>query len=382
MRGGSKQLGAGRDSRRLSIGITAPLILLCLAVAPSARAMESTLGVRASAGETAPPPEATALPECSEAATDAAALNAADDPAITKIAGGGKKYSFALPGGSDEYMTVNEPPAGFDPLTATDAELQLWGFPPRPANAEGLETWREMVGSYRRAPIQPGCQRQEERHTYYGEFLNFRWSGYENDDLFNPTKWHAVMGTFYQPYDHGGSCANSNVASWVGLGGSFSGRFMQTGTEVEKGNGYAAWIEIYAGNYNFEYYLPFFPIEGTNYIRLYAGYNRFIEVAYFYITNDHTGQTVLTEWHIGPQFYDGSSAEWIDEAAGDRPLLNFGQINWFTNQVQNGANEVLPIDAAESYEKDVVWKNGSHSTMWPGSLWNHENFTDFYYTCK
>jgi hypothetical protein len=90
---------------------------------------------------------------------------------------------------------------------------------------------------------------------------------------------------------------------------------------------------------------------------------------------------VLTEWHIGTQFYDGSSAEWIDEAAGDLPLLNFGEVNWYSNAVQNASNEVLPIDAA-SYYKDATWKNGNHRTMWPGSLWNHENYTDFYYTCK
>jgi Peptidase A4 family len=350
-------------------------MVLTLAAVPSA------FGAEATTGATTAPPPSTELPDCSQMDAQAPALSASDNPAVTKVADGGKKYSFALPGSSDEYMTVNEPPAGFDPLTASDAELQLWGFPPRPSNDAGLEDWRELVGNYKQAAILPGCRQTEKKRGYLGESLNFRWSGYEDVEPSNQSKWHAVIGTFYQPYKHSACSSNANVASWVGLGGNYTPRFMQTGTEAEANGTYNAWIEIYAKGYNTSYEIPSFPIEGTNYIRLYAGYNKSLEIAYFYITNDHTGQTVLTEWHIGTQFYDGSSAEWIDEAAGDLPLLNFGEINWYSNTVQNGSNEVLPIDAA-NYYKDATWKNGNHRTMWPGSLWNHENYTDFFYTCK
>jgi len=238
-----------------------------------------------------------------------------------------------------------------------------------------------MVGNYKEAPVLPACRQTEKHRGFLGESLNYNWSGYEDVAPGNLSKWHAVIGTFYQPYNHGSCAPGAAVASWVGLGGDYTGRFMQTGTEANASGQFNAWIEIYAGEYNFSYEIPNFPIEATNYIRLYAGYNTSLQIAYFYITNDHTGQTVLTEWHIGPQFYDGSSAEWIDEAPGNLPLLNFGEITWWTNSTQNAANEVLPIDAA-NYYKDATWRENNHRTMRPGSLWNHQNFTDFFYTCR
>jgi hypothetical protein len=193
-----------------------------------------------------------------------------------------------------------------------------------------------------------------------------------------------VIGTFYNAYDHGSCSPAAAVASWVGLGGFYTGRFMQTGTELEANGILYPWIEIYAGNYNFSYEIPNFPIQPQNYIRLYAGYNRFFEIAYFYITNDHTGQTLLTEWHIGPQFYDGSSAEWIDEAPyignSELPLLNFGEITWWSNTAQNENDEVLGVGALE-YLKAAPWHGGNHRTSWPGAVWNYQNWTDFYYTC-
>ncbi len=303
---------------------------------------------------------------------------------MTKIAGGGTKYSYALPGSSDEYMTVNEPPKDFDPLKASDAELRAWGFPPRPSNAGGIEQWRELVGGFGESFVEPGCEQSKKSHVYAGEAPNAYWSGIEDIEPGNTSAWKAVIGTFYEPYNHGSCKPSATVADWVGLGGDYTGRFMQTGTELTASGSRTAWIEIYAGSYNFSYYIPSFPIESGNYIRLYAGYNQSLKIAYFYITNDHTGQTVLTEWHIGPQFYDGSSAEWIDEApstkTGQLPLLNYGQVNWYSNTTQNFRDEIHPIDAAYYYA-DVSW-HGNHPTQWPGGVWNHENFTDFYSTCQ
>jgi hypothetical protein len=52
---------------------------------------------------------------------------------------------------SDEYV----PPAGFDPVTATDAQLTASGFPPRPPgdDAAALAAWRTAVGHELRAVV-------------------------------------------------------------------------------------------------------------------------------------------------------------------------------------------------------------------------------------
>jgi hypothetical protein len=107
--------------------------------AQAAALIQSSLPTQVSSGATQLPPNSTELPACNEVDKQSRALSATDNPQITAVMGGGRKLSYALPGASDEYLTINEPPSGFDPLTASDAELQNWGFPPRPSNAAGLE---------------------------------------------------------------------------------------------------------------------------------------------------------------------------------------------------------------------------------------------------
>jgi peptidase A4-like protein len=372
---------------QLSIAALATVGLLLLALASSADAVQTSLPVLRSDGAVKPPPSMTELPDCNETNSQDPTTGTNDNPQITMIEGGGKKYSYALPGSSDEFITVSEPPQGFDPLTASDAELQTWGFPPRASNAAGMEAWRELVGSYHGATFREGCRQTnpDREHGYLGEEFAANWSGYEDtaNITLSPRKWHGVFGRFYIPSDHG-SCSNSGVSDWVGLGGDHSGRFMQTGTETRNGNYVVAWIEWWAGESNFEYNIlnkagePFL-VEATNYVRMSLYYNYELEEYYVYITNDHTGQTELVQGHIGHQFYDGSTAEWIDEPEG--PLLNFGEVNWYNAQTQNGFNEVLPV-SAYNYEKDNAGSSPSHLFMWDGSMWNGENWTDYYYTCS
>lgn len=368
--------------------------LLALGIAPSALAVQSSFTVRTSSGSVVPPPAGTELPNCNEVDHQSRVLGATDDPQITKVEGGGKKYSYSLPGGTGEYVTVNEPPEGFNPLTASEKELQTWGFPPRPSNAAGVEEWKELVGGYKNAVYHEGCRQtsDEKDHRYLGESYSEIWSGYEDVAPSNQMKWHGVFGRYYQPVNHGSCNANANVASWVGLGGDASQpggeRFMQAGTETNA-NGYVqGWIEWWTtGEIRYHYepiiYKPTgekFIVEEGNYILMSLYYNYELETYYVYITNDHTGETELIDGKIGHQFYDGNTAEWIDEAAGGLPLLNFHEIGWYNAQTQNGSNEVLPV-TAYNYEKDTAGPSKSNLSMWPGAIWGGENWTDFFYHC-
>lgn len=369
--------GTGGWGKIVSVLIGATLLLGLLLDGTASAAVLTTLPVQTSEGETEPPPATTEIPECTAHGETA-------DPQITEIEGGGRKYSYALPGPSDEYMTTNEPPKGFDPLKASDEELQTWGFPPRPANASGREEWRELVGSYEKPFVGPGCESQATTHPTQGTQHNELWSGYEVENPGQTNVWRAIIGTFYQPYDHGSCSFNAAETSWVGIGGQFSPRFIQTGTEVNIYGLIHPWIEIWSGyESHFAYGIPNFPIQAQAYIRLYAGYNPALQIAYFYITNDSTGQTILNEWHIGTQYYDGSSAEWVDEAPAQGesilPLLNFGQITWWANTAQTYQNYVYPIETVNNYRL-TLWREG-HALARPEPLWNQSNFSDYYYSC-
>jgi hypothetical protein len=327
-------------SGRLWVVALAVAGLLCLWMTASAGAALSSLPEATSAGTVAPPPAVTELPTCNEIDPQSRALSASEDPQITKIEGGGKKYSSALPGSSNEYVTVSEPPASFDPLTASAEELQTWGFAPRPTNKAGLEAWESFYGSYKQAKFHEGCLQTDptKSHSYLGETFASNWSGYEDVSILNQKRWHGVFGRYYQPTDHGSCSESAEIASWVGLGGdpNYPGgeRFIQAGTETEA-NGYTqAWIEWWAKGFNSHYVITWKPtgekfiVEEGNYIRMSVYYNYSLEEYYVYITNDHTGETELIQGPLGHQFYNGGTAEWIDEPAnGTSRPLNFDEIN-------------------------------------------------------
>jgi hypothetical protein len=343
----------------------------------------SSLPVEFSSDETQPPPESTEVQPCVTNGEREPEVGEPTDPQITRIEGGGRKYSYAIPGSpEDEYMTVNEPPKGFDPLKASAEKLQTWGFPPRPKNEDGREEWRDLVGGYKEAYVGPGCEGAA-THNTLGTQRTPSWSGYEAENPGQPYVWTAIIGNFYQPYDHGSCSISAEESSWVGIGGDFSNRFIQSGTEVEVGGAMRPWIEIWSAEGGkatggWDYKIPGFPLQPQAYIRLYAGYNPSLEIAYFYITNDNTGQTILNEWHIGAKYYDGDSVEWIDEAP--QYLLNFGQVTWWSNSAQTYQNYVYPIEPVNNY-KLAIWNNG-HVVAAPESLWNQTNFTDVYHSCN
>lgn|GEM_PF-4826067 len=42
-------------------------------------------------------------------------------------------------------LVIHAPPQGWNPVTATDSELEYYNFPPRPRNPDDLERWKSVV---------------------------------------------------------------------------------------------------------------------------------------------------------------------------------------------------------------------------------------------
>jgi Peptidase A4 family len=378
-----------------TVAALAMTLLTGLGLSSAAMAVTTTLPVEFSEGETQSPPDSTELPKCGQMNPQAPALGATDNPQITKIEGGGKKYSYALPGlPADEYMTVNEPPAGFDPLKASDSELELWGFPPRPENQAGMEGWRELVGPYEAASFQPGCQGTEASNGFYqGEAEQPAWSGYVENAMGEHKKFRTAVGGFYQPFEVNGICGpEAAVSSWVGLGGWGTG-FLQTGTEalangLYNPSSYRVFVEIYAGTWANRYVVPGANLGPNQFERVYVGYDYNSETAYFYDINEYTGQTILTEDHLNHYFYDGQTAEWIEEApamssnvnAPQHPLLDFGAyMTWYFAQYQTQDYAMHPLNGYNYFKAFATHGHGAY--QWPGAVWGNENFSDFFYGC-
>jgi hypothetical protein len=163
-----------------------------------------------------------------------AALSACSIPtypaSLSSLPGGGVLYSYTGPNGL--YSETIMPPAGFDPTTATAAQLAEYAYPPRPASAQAMPLWDEMVSIPRTTPepFMPVVS------GFSAALTNNHWSGYitagggftyAEDEYVEPTYNETV-------------CPNSAAVQWAGLGGgpnSVNGSVLvQTGTAHSSGS--------------------------------------------------------------------------------------------------------------------------------------------------
>src|SRR5262245_13338266 len=157
------------------------------------------------------------------------------------------------------------PPASFNPLTATAAELDRYGFPPRPSRELGPDVaarWESRVMSQTR--IIPQLLQTTTVHSPAKSFKQTRttdnliegtsenWSGYVIVDKSNPflKPGSQVEAQWVVPKPVSGCGSGSETyssANWVGIDGAFSNDVLQAGTETDlnckSGPTYYAWIE-------------------------------------------------------------------------------------------------------------------------------------------
>jgi peptidase A4-like protein len=139
------------------------------------------------------------------------------------------------------------PPAGFDPLHASDAELRYYGLPLRPTGGSAAISHWENVVSH--AKIR-GCDRGQSsfhehptpRHTqgqlgWYWED-GYNWAGWE----VNSSTFKYALADWTIPCVDGASPTNSDTSAWVGLGGD-PGNLFQAGTYWNRQN--RAWEAFY-----------------------------------------------------------------------------------------------------------------------------------------
>ncbi len=162
--------------------------------------------------------------------------------AVTTAADGSVHYSYQDPDG--ESLNYVVPPAGFDPLTATDAQLAEYNFPSRPTSATGLEQWNAEMASYQGVPA-PDFQYQtgstatsedasattpsvrSDATDQTTDLTTENWAGWA-DGTGDATNGHdvqsyrAVKATFVQPTMGDTSCLDPVFGSWVGLGSLYN----------------------------------------------------------------------------------------------------------------------------------------------------------------
>lgn len=324
---------------------------------------------------------------------------------ITRYPDGGSTYTYRY-GDEGETYTIGQPPPGFRPEKASDEELARYSFPPRPEDVggegwteESLRAWEDLVSGYKEAAPPIACEGPSAPYSTNEAPIDYAligkaWSGHMHEpQLFSEDRAVAAMGKFYQPSGNAYASCKSHalVANWMGLGGWNEPRLIQAGTGTATNDTHTAWWEAIApsGALPPQYY-PGLVFGAGSYMGIYAGYNRSQLKAYFYLSNESTGQVIPVTAGLGEKYYDGTSAEAITErpgngSGGHYPLLNFNMETFWNVTYQTASNEVRPIGIGPSHSQIWMTNNGTSSgtlLAQPGPLSLNQNYSMFYKNCQ
>ena len=253
------------------------------------------------------------------------------------------EHALSLPGAT----TIDAPPAGFNPLSASDEELAYHGYAPRPdqsSQPKAYATWAKAMArsqtritpvleqtnifhgpaklhaaSTRSAAESDASVPPRASNTYYSS----NWSGYvdlSGATSYGSTSFYYTVNEMVVPIAQQSGCSGGWAygSAWNGMDGFNNSDVLQAGFEFDaycsgstKSSYYSAWYEWYP---NGEVRISSLPVT--------PGDDVFVEVwhtsatqGYAYLVNENTGQYVEIGFTApsGTKLL-GNSAEWIVEA--------------------------------------------------------------------
>lgn len=257
---------------------------------------------------------------------------------VSALASGGHSYLYNL---GQQQLRFAVPPAGFSPLKASAAQLAAYGLPPRPTNAADLARWTALMGhvttlvvpdvsisaaqpnSLPKLPtVQPGAKAGVSTGS-----TNI-WSGYVSKQA-SSTYYNEAFGEWIQPSISATTCTGATHLSWVGLGGYGTSKLIQDGTNQSN----QAWYE-YLGAGGTGVSITLLPaslgIHSGDTIAAWTSYSA--GTAYWTVEDVTSGKASSATLTGASSFYDGSSAEFIDErttfGTTPSPLADYSATDW------------------------------------------------------
>lgn len=293
-----------------------------------------------------------------------------------------KSLSFSA-AASPNASSCASPPANFDPLKASKAQLLSYGLPLLQSGVDNATkaSWAnalrhakhrvcnvKMINTHRYS--QPLASLPQSCTGNCEEYLN--WSGYIQDGSgFNEVQSYWV----FSAYNGSKSPSGSLETSWVGIGGDGSNRnLFQAGTTDDPTNGYVFWWEAYPYNDQVDI-AGIWPSPGYS-VYVEVAYNSSTTADYVYVETVNDGNYFSANVHYGfaP---NNQSAEWIDERSGCggtnyHSLADFQNVKWSYGVAYNSGAVYL------GGKKGIMYDYGySKALTSPGSV-NSSNhgFTD------
>lgn len=307
-----------------------------------------------------------------------------DTGAPSSSANAAKVTRFESADGTVEEF--RQPPQGWDPFTATDAEVAFFGMPARPSDPADLVAWNNEMSQYSGfgspsicgepgPPTGPNQRAPESAVTLSGHTPSYNWAG-----VIAPRNsgagFNYAYGHTYVPESTGG-CSSDTHSAWVGLGGWNSGTLAQDGLEDSYQNsGVRVFWEMLEGTQD----------TGMRWITMTSGIRRSDEISFsthyfppsgttashfsFYVHDYRTGEVqdpiIYTALTLpAAYFYDSSTAEAIDERT--QVGSNYPQLRSFGTQYWVDATDTRTDGTSEHmrYVANRLWldMNNLHQTV-------------------
>jgi hypothetical protein len=237
------------------------------------------------------------------------------------------------------HMSVTVPPKTWNPVIASDAEIQRYGLYPRPKSAAQRKLWEQMYAHVSSWVLPDMCATNfHAAAPKYPIDSHPIWSGAIAKRVKGAPAFTGSSYVFDEPKFDGGCKHASSYNLWSGLGGLKSGRLMQNGIDnAGKGlNDDYAWWEVLSDDKKNS--LPEMEIKN---FKVRAGDRIFAGISYyapkkqvsFNFYNYRTKKAAdLGPWgvidtpkgsYLASAFYDGSTAEQIVErtTVGKKPVM-------------------------------------------------------------
>lgn len=289
---------------------------------------------------------------------------------------------------ANQKLIVNIPPNGWNPLTATDAELDYYAYPARPADPTELEKWKGIVSGQWEVPVM--ADKKRDKAVKQASDLSFSQSASDEDSSHvvntsvNWAGWERggsvsrVTGFWRQPVVSADASHRPAYASeWIGI--SNSSVIIQAGTDsnvnADNSGFYGIWWELIGTNQSeASHYLTNFAHNGGD--TYYSDISYSSGTANFYIADSTSGAT--TSFKVTGITFTGSldRAEWIVEKTainGSVPanLANFNYVHFAQSQY-GSASSLSYLSGSSSltnvYKDNMVNTAGSNIIAQPGAI--------------
>ncbi len=316
---------------------------------------------------------------------------------VTEFDDGGRDYVYIIDGVKNHYLV---PPEDFDPLTATDEELDRYCFPDRPEAAVTLSNevsdyseWYSLMSNYTGTPepeisisVQPVDPEPDTPTTRATSISFYNWSGYASDLGDSSSKFYTQAQMDYkQPtissVESGAVTLNSY---WIGFGGyNGSQKLVQAGTSTSGINTHKAWYEYLSdtGETVYMQYIDSLAVSAGDNIHVYIAFQKANDKFEYYIANNSTGKSAsgYVELDADTQF-DGTTVEWVVERCTvNGSLASLGNYGTMTlkncKATLNSSNTWLNMGNLSGLSKMTMIGYSGNTLSSPGSISSGTQFT-------